>query len=242
MCYNVSYIEKRAERVSKHYGIPFSEQMPALTLFHVSGFAHPQLPVITTEEPYHIQAYQWGLIPSWTKDAAQAKQIKVQTLNAKAETLFEKPAFRSSINKRRCVVIVNGFYEWHTSGKNKYPHYVRLKDQDFFSLGGIYETWVDRQTAEIFNTFSIITVDANPLMAKIHNTKQRMPFILPVEDEMKWIDPNLSKESILELLKPISDDKMETWSISKRITDRKQDNNVAEVMEPFIYPELSLLL
>jgi len=241
MCYNVKYIEKRAERVSKHYGIPFSEQMPALQLFHVSGFVHPLLPVITSEEPHHIQAYQWGLIPKWCRDAVQAKEIGGQTLNAKSETVFEKPAFRSSIGSKRCIVIVNGFYEWYTAGKNKYPHFIRLKDQDFFSLGGIYETWVNRETAEIFNTFSILTTEANPLMAKIHNVKQRMPLILPAEREMDWIRPGLTREEISGLMKPADEEKMEAWTISKRITDRNLSSNVPEVSEPHVYPELELL-
>lgn len=108
-------------------------------------------------------------------------------------------------------------------------------------MGGIYETWVNKETAEIWNTFSIITVEANPLMAKIHNIKKRMPFILSVENEKKWIDPDLSKEKIAAMILPFSEDGMEAWSISKRITDRHQNSNVQEVMEHHDYPELGML-
>ncbi len=239
MCYNVTYMEKRSERVSKHYGIPFSEQMPALQLFHVSGFAHPLLPVITTEEHGFIQAYQWGLIPKWCKDWEQAHDLRNQTLNARSETVFEKNSFRSSIKSKRCMVIINGFFEWYTRGKFKYPFYIHLKNRDFFSLGGIYESWVNRETGEIFNTFSIITVEANPLMAKIHNSKKRMPLILPEEDEMKWIDPGLKPGEIKAMMAPVGDDQMEAWTISKRITDRHLDSNVPEVTEKYTYPELA---
>lgn len=240
MCYNVSYIEKRAERVSKHYGIPFSERMPALQLFHVSGFIHPLLPVITCGEPETIQPYRWGLIPAWCKNGEQAKEISLQTLNARGETVFEKPSFRSSIIKKRCLVIVNGFYEWYTAGRNKYPFYIHMKDRPFFSLGGIYENWVDKETAEVFNSFSIITTDANPLMAKIHNSKKRMPLIIPVAYEKQWIDPALERKEIEALIIPDQQDHFEAWSISKRITDRHQPGNVPEVMQPFSYPELKI--
>lgn len=239
MCYNVQYIEKRAQRVSGHYGIPFSEQMPALQFYHVSGFTHPLLPVITSGEPEVIQAYRWGLIPGWCKDITQALEMRNRTLNAKGETLFERSSFRGPAKSKRCLVIVNGFYEWYTKGKNKYPFFVHLKDRPFFSLGGIYETWVNKETAEVFNTFSIITVEANPLMAKIHNSKKRMPFILSTEHEKKWIRAGLSPDEIKKMIHPSGDREMEAWSVSKRITDRHLDSNVPEVTEKHSYPELA---
>ncbi|HLG34347.1 MAG TPA: SOS response-associated peptidase family protein [Bacteroidia bacterium] len=108
MCYNVAYLEKRGERVAKHYGADFKPRSPELELFHVSGFVHPQLFVITSEEPQWGQTYQWGLIPKWRRDEEQVKQISAQTLNAKAETVFEKNSFHN-IAKKRCIVIASGF-------------------------------------------------------------------------------------------------------------------------------------
>jgi putative SOS response-associated peptidase YedK len=233
-------MEKRAARIEQHYGAAFKPEALQLELFHVSGFVHPLLNVITSEEPHWIQQFQWGLIPAWCKDVTQAKQISVKTLNAKCETIFTKPSFRS-ILKKRCLVIVNGFYEWHTIGKKKFPFYVSLNEQDFFSLGGLYEHWVDVTSGEIKNTFSIITTEANPLMAKIHNTMKRMPFIVPVENEKKWIDSSLTKEDIKTLMQPFDETKMQAYPVSKRITDRKQNSNVPEVMERFDYAELDVL-
>lgn len=241
MCYNVAYMEKRAERVAKHYDATFQSEIEFSEKFVVSGFTHPDLFVITSEEPQNIKPYRWGLIPKWCKDEKQAAEISLQTLNAKAETVFEKPSFRNSIAHKRCIVIVNGFYEWRTEGKIKYPYYIHLKEQDFFSLGGIYENWANKTTGELINTFSIITVDANPLMQKIHNLKKRMPFIIPIAKEKEWLKSDLTKEEIQLLMKSFDENKMEAYTISKRITDRTQDNNVPEVMQPFEYPELALM-
>ena len=241
MCYNVAYIEKRGERVAKHYGATFQTEIEFDEKYHVSGFSHPDLFVITCQQPQYIQPYRWGLIPKWVKDEQQANELSVQTLNAKAETVFEKPSFRNSIANKRCIVIVNGFYEWRTVGKKKYPYYIHLKAQDFFSLGGIYENWVNKSTGELMNTFSIITVEANPLLQKIHNSKKRMPLIIPVEKEKEWIKSDLSKTGIQSLMLPFDENKMEAYTISKLITDRTQHNNVPEVMHRFEYPELELL-
>lgn len=241
MCYNVSYMEKRAERVAKHYDATFQSEMDFKEQYAVSGFTHPDLLVITSEEPQFIQPYRWGLIPLWCKDEQQAAQISAQTLNAKAETVFEKPSFRNSINSKRCIVIVNGFYEWRTEGKKKYPYYIHLKEQEFFSLGGIYENWLNKNTGEAVNSFSIITVEANLLMQKIHNTKKRMPLIIPVEKEKEWIKNGLAKNEIQQLLLPFDENKMEAYTISKLITDRNRNSNVPEVLQRFEYPELALL-
>ncbi len=238
MCYNISYLEKRAERVTKHYGAEFKPETRQLEIFHVSGFVHTRLMVITQEEPDWIQEYTWGLIPAWCRDEKQAAEMMNRTLNAVGETAFEKPSFRNSIAKKRCLVIASGFYEWHTIGKKKFPFYVSLKERPFFSLGGIYEHWVNKETGELKNTFSIITTKANLLLEKIHNTKKRMPLILPAEKEKEWINPVLSKDAVLKIMQPFDEAHMQAHSISKLITDRSRNSNVPEVQHPFTYSEL----
>lgn len=238
MCYNIAYLEKRAERLEARYGASFKPQQKQLLFYHVSGFVHPQVYVITQEEPQFIQQYQWGLIPAWCKDEKQASEMSNHTLNAMCETVFEKPSFRSSILKRRCLVLVSGFYEWHTLGKKKFPFYVHHQNQNIMSLGGIYEHWVNKATGEMLRTFSIITTPANGLLSKIHNAKKRMPLILDEKDELMWISPHLNKEEIISLMKPLPDNALEAYPVSGRITDRKQNSNVPEVMTPFSYSEL----
>lgn len=238
MCYNIAYIEKRAERIAAHYGASFKPEDRQLQFFHVNGFVHPQVYVITQEEPQYIQPYTWGLIPAWCKDEKQAEEMSNHTLNAMCETVFEKPSFRSSISKKRGLVIVSGFYEWHTIGKKKFPFYIHHKSREFFSMGGIYEHWLNKATGELHHTFSIITTPANRLLSVIHNSKMRMPLIFQERDEKRWIENNLSKDEITSLMKPLPDGELHAYCISKRITDRTQNSNSEEVMEPFVYEEL----
>lgn len=240
MCYNISYLEKRAERVAKHYGAAFDPQSRQLQFFSVSGFVHPQLFVVTQEEPARIQPYTWGLIPAWCKDEEQAQQMMGRTLNAVGETAFEKPSFRVSIARKRCLVIASGFYEWHTLNNKKYPFYIYMKNSPFFSMGGIYEHWTNKLTGELLHTFSVITTPANKLLTRIHNSKKRMPLILQQENEKLWINPGLEKEEVKALMQPLPDGILAAHSISKLITDRRKNSNVPEVQEPHEYEELKV--
>lgn len=155
---------------------------------NINGFNFTKNPIITDEEPNIIQHYNWGLIPSWAKD----EEIKKMTLNARIETIDEKPSFRNSINKR-CLVIANGFYEWQwldSKGKNKIKYEIGIGNDDLFAFAGLYSQWVNTITGEIKDTYTIITTQANEIMSEIHNTKKRMPIILKPEDEKNWLNHN----------------------------------------------------
>lgn len=177
--------------------------------FHINAFTHPLCPIVTSNPD--LQYYRWGLIPSWVKTEDQAKEIENMTINAKAETIFEKPSFRNPILFRRCIVPSTGFFEWRHEGRNKIPYYILLKEQEIFSIAGIYEAW--NNCGKIVYSFSIITTEANELMSFIHNTKKRMPVILPQEKEMEWLNPNLTKEDIRHLLIPFDTDAMDAYTI-----------------------------
>jgi putative SOS response-associated peptidase YedK len=153
---------------------------------YVNGFEFPKTPVIIDEHPDVITHFSWGLIPSWAKDP----EIRKYTLNAKIETLNEKPSFRNSINKR-CLVIANGFYEWQwqdAKGKSKIKYEIGLSEEELFAFAGIYSEWINQYTGEIVNTYALLTTEANAFMAKIHNSKKRMPVILKKEDEQSWLN------------------------------------------------------
>jgi putative SOS response-associated peptidase YedK len=153
---------------------------------YVNGFEFPKTPVIIDEHPDVITNFSWGLIPSWAKDP----EIRKYTLNAKIETLNEKPSFRNSINKR-CLVIANGFYEWQwqdVKGKSKIKYEIGLSEEELFAFAGIYSEWINQYTGEIVNTYALLTTEANAFMAKIHNSKKRMPVILKKEDEQSWLN------------------------------------------------------
>ena len=145
----------------------------------INGFDFPKTPVIKNTDPFTIEMLQWGLIPHW----ANQDWNKSFTLNARVETLDEKPAFKS-ITQNRCIVITNGFYEWQHHGKIKTKYEIGFKD-DIFAFAGIYDSFGDQ------DTYSIVTTDAQGIMKEIHNTKQRMPIALKNIEQMKsWLDGN----------------------------------------------------
>ncbi|MFY8186861.1 MAG: SOS response-associated peptidase [Flavobacterium sp.] len=151
----------------------------------INGFDFPQTPIIKDVQPHVITHDYWGLIPAWAQD----DQIKKHTLNARIETIAEKPAFRTSISQR-CLVIANGFYEWQwhdSKGKNKTKYEIGLEQESLFAFAGIYSHWMDPKTLETRTTYAILTTEANVLMAQIHNVKKRMPVILKPNDELKWL-------------------------------------------------------
>lgn len=179
--------------------------------YHVNAFNYPKCPIITESD--EIQVFNWGVIPFWTKDEKNAEEIKRMTLNARADTIFEKPSFREPIMKKRCIIPSTGYFEWRHEGKKKIPYFIFLKDEPIFSMAGIYDSWLDKKTGEVKQTFSIITTDANPLTDYIHNTKHRMPAILLKEEENRWLDSSLSKTEIDSLLNPYEADKMDAYIV-----------------------------
>lgn len=240
MCY---YKQDKAlqQTLEAHYGAVLREYLP---YFLDNGFDHNPSPVITNQRPKEFQTLTWGLIPWWVKSRQEALQIRVRTLNCISEEAFEKSSFKDAIRERRCLIPCTGFYEWRwfNNGKNKYPYFVHLKDEALFSLAGIWSEWTDRSTGELFSTYSVLTTKANALMEKIHNSKKRMPVILPQEYEKDWLNPSLTQEDVLALCTPYDTTKMTAYTVSKMITDKKVDNkNVPEVARPFEYPELALL-
>lgn len=190
--------------------------------YRVNAFSFPDCPVIISDP--EIQSYKWGLIPFWTKDEKQANEIKRMTLNARADTIFQKPSFRESIMKKRCIVPSTGYFEWRHEGGKKIPHYIFLKDEEIFSMAGIYDTWLDKSTGEVISTFSIITTEANPLTDYIHNIKHRMPAILNQADEERWLDPKLGKSDIEQLLLPFPADQMDAYVIDNDFLKKKADD------------------
>lgn len=151
-----------------------------------NGFTFPATPVITNNSPEKIQLYNWGLMPSWAKD----ESFRKNTLNARIETLHEKPSFRPYL-QNHCLILADGFYEWQwldPKGTRKQKYLITTGDRQPFAFAGLWNTWTDRSTGIILNTYAIITKPANELMAEIHNTKQRMPFILSQENEKSWLE------------------------------------------------------
>ena len=146
------------------------------------------------------------------------------TLNARTDTIFQKPSFREPIMKKRCIVPSTGYFEWRHEGNKKIPYYIYVKDEPIFSMAGIYDEWLDKTTGEVVKSFSIITTDPNSLTDYIHNTKHRMPAILSMEDEERWLDPKLAKTEIERLLRPFPPERMDAYVINNDFLKKKADD------------------
>ncbi len=150
-----------------------------------NGFQFPLTPVITNQQTTVIECIQWGLIPHWAKDAS----IQKYTLNARVETIHEKPSFKN-ITQQRCLIIADAFFEWQwldPHGKKKQKYKLSLPQNELFCFAGLYSTWMNPTNSEQKNTYTILTTVANNLMATIHNSKKRMPIILAHESEQNWL-------------------------------------------------------
>jgi putative SOS response-associated peptidase YedK len=174
-----------------------------------------ELWVIPEETPNDAQLFHWGLVPFWAKDP----KIGTRLINARAETIAEKPAFRTPFKKHRCLVLADGFYEWDKKGAGRVPYRVVLKDEKPFALAGICDYWKDDKGKEL-KSFSIITTDANQLIAKIHD---RMPVILLPKDEKVWLDPGLDMMRAIKMLHPYPPDDMKMYPVSTLVNNPKND-------------------
>ena len=232
MCFHIS-LSKDLRAIEKRFDASFLDPIFE-KIYHVSAFSYPKLPVTSNDDPSKIQFFTWGLIPLWVKDNEAALKIREQTLNAKAETITVKPSFRHSIKVKRCLVLADGFYEWQHIKNKTFPYYIHLKDNQLFAFAGIWDAWTNKETKETLKTFSIITTQANPLLAEIHNTKKRMPVILRPEEERRWLS-DIPVEEAVSLLTPYDEKAMEAHTVSKLITTRGVPTNVPEVMKPHQY-------
>jgi putative SOS response-associated peptidase YedK len=236
MCYR--YSVPGPDQLVKRFSSVFLEEVPFKKVYHASGFDLPKLPIITNDHPDRIQLFTWGLIPFWVRDMKTAEEVRVKTMNARAESIFEKPSFRHAAEKQHCLVLADGFFEWQEFEGKNYPYYIRLRTHEPFAMAGLWDSWKNPGTGEVLQTYTVITTKANPLMEQIHNKKKRMPVILPRDKERFWVDSLLEKKAAEALLVPFEETQMEAFTISRLITSRQRNPNTPEVVAPFSYPEL----
>jgi len=238
MCFNISLQLKKA-RMEQRYSAIYPDSIDTKPIYHASAFERPQLPLLTNQQPDRFQLMTWGLIPAWVKTEDEAKKISVHTMNARAETIAQKLSFRQSAKTSRCIIPATGFFEWQQVGSKKIPWFITFADDDFFSFAGLWSEWANPLTGEVSHTFSIITTEANELMAKIHNTKKRMPAILGIENEKKWLDSNLEIDTFDTLLKPVDSKLLKVYTVSPLVSQTKQNRNVPEVLSPYNYNSIN---
>ena len=178
-----------------------------------------KLPVITNKNLDEIKLLQWGLIPYWSKDAKIAGKL----INARLETVFEKPSFKQIIKNKRCAIIADGYYEWTRQKSSKQPYYIYFEDHRSFMFGGIWNSWQSNEGISI-NTFSIITKEAKGKVSKIHD---RMPVILNQELKNSWLS-ELNKNQINEIANNNLNDDLTYHAVSKSVNSTR--NNYKELI------------
>jgi len=179
----------------------------------------PSQPVAIIRQRQHrtLEECKWGLVPVWAKDPAIGNRL----INARAETLSEKPAYRAAFRYRRCLIPASGFYEWKKEGKNRIPTYIYLKESPPFALAGLWEEWRTPE-GDLLPTCTIVTTQANPFMAPIHS---RMPLILAPDQEPLWLDPQVQDPARLApLLQPYPPEEMAAHPVSRQVNTATFDN------------------
>jgi len=199
----------------------FDPMMGARSKFNIAP--GNEMPVIVRSEKNHLAVMRWGLIPRWTKDIRTAKPL----INARAETLAEKPAFQGLLKNHRCLVPASGFFEWKKEGKMKIPYYLHLTDEPVFSFAGLHDQWRNPDGVTV-STYTIITCDANSLVAPVH---ERMPVILSRPGEERWLDPNpVTPEDLKKILVPYPAGCMEAIPVSDLVNNPSVDDE--RVIQP----------
>ena len=229
MCFTI-HIRASRDAIEKRFKVDTGALDDFQFRFFYKAFDNPVIPVISQQEPGRVSLMNWGLIPHWCKDHEQAVKVRSGTYNARAESLDEKASFKTAYENRRCLVIVNGFFEWQHQGKEKIPWFIQRKDRKLFAMAGLYDTWKNPESGETTTSFSIVTTHANPLMAKIHNSKKRMPMILDEDAESLWIEPLLSATDAVKLKEPFNENLMKAHTISKKISLKDADPDSPEII------------
>jgi len=202
MCYETTSTKKK-NQIEEYFQKEFKIPLEYEPYFHQSGFSNPNLQIIKMDEPQSIYPSSWGFVPSWGMDDIPSFRKKYNTLNTKSETLFSGLSKESALDKR-CLIIVDGFFEPHKEGGVSIPNFCYIPSKEFddgrdlFVFGGIYSE-LEKDTN--LYTCSILTMEANEFFSEVHNVKKRQPFVIDEDLHDEWFNDELSKENVLELIK-----------------------------------------
>jgi putative SOS response-associated peptidase YedK len=252
MCYDIkASLESQLQRALMRGDADLANQIKEelvpqtdLPVHHASGFSHPKLLIYTDADPNYPTIATWGLVPFWVKTEDQRQKIRNQTLNARSETLFEKPAFRDSAFHHRGLLYVDGFYEHQHHGRKTYPYFIHRKDGKPLILACLYSLWDNPVNHSQEVSFSIVTTGANELMTQIHNNPRaegpRMPLILTESECDLWLKPSNSRlrEELTVLMRPYPEEELTAHTVA-RLRGKEALGNVPEVAYPYFYSDLA---
>ncbi len=206
-----------AERLEERFGCSLSG-VACSPRYNIAP-SQPVLALINTADNAERRAgfLRWGLIPAWATDPA----VGTRMINARSETVAEKPSFRHALRRRRCLIVANGFYEWKKDGPTRTPLYISLGSGEPFACAGLWEKWV-AESGQAIHSCTMLTTGPNALMAPIHH---RMPVILPPEAEARWLDRTVQEPgSVLPLLVPCPAEAMRAYAVSALVNSPRNDS------------------
>lgn len=260
MCYTVSQlVNKRLKEAKKSN--ESQELIDKLTKLYndlaakeedtymLGGFSPTaQIPIAVDQNDPKVELADWGLIPFFIKTGKDKISFRRNTLNAKSETLLELRSFKDAARYRRCVICLDGFFEYHHHNDKKYPFFMKMKDGQPIYLAGIWNDWTNKETGEVHRTVSIVTTEANEIMRHIHNNPKnpnRMPVIIPAENMSDWMTPfekgapveKFHKELISDLTRPYQGTDMLYTTVPK-LLGKDGVGNSPDAIEEFQYQEI----
>jgi putative SOS response-associated peptidase YedK len=252
LCYDIkASLEAQLNRVKRRGDLQAIEEITEklvpltdLPIYHKSGFSHPELLIYTNRSPIFPEVATWGLVPSWIQNEEASKKLWNNTLNARGETIFEKPSFRDAATSQHCVVYIDGFYEHHHYKGKTYPFYIYDKSHKPLALAGLWNEWQNPVTGGTLNSFTLITSSGNDFMAKIHNnpklTSARMPVILSPEEEEVWLTTTKDEHDLKEIkiLIATAENKQLSAHTVSRLRGKAYLGNTSTVSDEVHYPEL----
>ena len=208
MCGRFAFYSPR-EAVQEYFGIEVTFALePRYNVAPSQEVAVIRQPADTKPEAAMLK---WGLVPFWAKDAA----IGGRMINARAETVAEKPAFRQAFKRRRCVILADGFYEWHTENGRKTPYFISLKIDRPFAMAGLWESWNSADQPPL-ETCAIITTTASKSIGKLHH---RMPVILDAPTATDWIQADRDPDVLIAMLKSYNDEEIQAWPVNRTVNN-----------------------
>lgn len=250
MCYSVSQLKYKAYKNAVRAGLDdetriklFQDWLDAYCdendfdrkeykYYHVSGFDYDKPLSVIVDEPEFIQELTWGLVPNWVSDQDKANDIRIKTINARGETMFEKTSFKDAALSKRCLVVVDGFFEYHKKAGKKVPYRITRKDNRPMILAGIWDENKSLNT----RTFSIVTTEANELMKEIHNTgkESRMPLVLEDSNAAEWLRPISKDFKLTDIRKKIkaSELDLEAYPV-RQLLGKSGVGDSPKAIEPF---------
>ncbi|MBK8807347.1 MAG: SOS response-associated peptidase [Bacteroidales bacterium] len=237
MCFYYTIKKKPATKLVKNKIIT-NEQLQFINeVSFVNGFEHPKMPVIIKQDNNEVEYANWGFLPTSVMEVQDTSSFtdKYNTLNAKAETIETSTLYAQAFKLQRCLIPASGFFEWRHINKERIPYYISTTDDELFVFAGIYNHSIDAHGATA-HSFAIVTTPANTLMEEIHNTKKRMPLILPSHEAALWLDAKQETAKLQSLIKPFESNLLKAHSVRKFSPAAILDIN--SIAEPYKYQHI----